>query len=140
AGIALPHIDKNKTVAMYRTNIPLTRVGPFGGTMVVSMRPMPPAHADIASGVTAGYVHAHGTPVHIGSPADIGIADIMAPDWGDPPDIAAGDTTVFWACGVTPQNALADARPPICITHTPGCMLVTDVAEGIPPQFARVID
>jgi uncharacterized protein YcsI (UPF0317 family) len=34
---------------------------------------------------------------------------------------------VFWACGVTPQAATMEARPPICITHAPGHMLVCDV-------------
>jgi uncharacterized protein YcsI (UPF0317 family) len=33
---------------------------------------------------------------------------------------------VFWACGVTPQVAIEQARPPICITHKPGSMLITD--------------
>ena len=33
---------------------------------------------------------------------------------------------VFWACGVTPQAAIAVARPEFCITHYPGAMLVTD--------------
>jgi uncharacterized protein YcsI (UPF0317 family) len=33
---------------------------------------------------------------------------------------------VFWACGVTPQAAIAAVRPPFAITHAPGCMLVTD--------------
>jgi uncharacterized protein YcsI (UPF0317 family) len=34
---------------------------------------------------------------------------------------------VFWACGVTPQNALMGARLPLAITHKPGHMLVTDI-------------
>ena len=33
---------------------------------------------------------------------------------------------VFWACGVTPQSVVAMAKPEFCITHYPGCMLVTD--------------
>jgi uncharacterized protein YcsI (UPF0317 family) len=28
---------------------------------------------------------------------------------------------------VTPQAALEQARPPFCITHAPGAMLVTDL-------------
>ena len=31
---------------------------------------------------------------------------------------------------MTPQNAVLQARPPLCITHTPGCMLITDVDEN----------
>jgi uncharacterized protein YcsI (UPF0317 family) len=34
---------------------------------------------------------------------------------------------VFWACGVTPQAAIRQARPPLCITHAPGAMLITDL-------------
>jgi uncharacterized protein YcsI (UPF0317 family) len=34
---------------------------------------------------------------------------------------------LFWACGVTPQVALENAKPPFCITHSPGYMLVTDM-------------
>ena len=37
---------------------------------------------------------------------------------------------VFWACGVTPQAAIATARPEFCITHAPGCMLVTDLRNA----------
>ena len=33
---------------------------------------------------------------------------------------------MFWACGVTPQAALLQARPPLAITHAPGAMLITD--------------
>ena len=36
---------------------------------------------------------------------------------------------VFWACGVTPQNAILDSIVPFCISHTPGYMLITDVKE-----------
>jgi len=34
---------------------------------------------------------------------------------------------VFWACGVTPQEAIANARPPLAITHAPGHMFVADI-------------
>jgi hypothetical protein len=37
---------------------------------------------------------------------------------------------VFWACGVTPQAAIAAARIPFAITHAPGCMLVTDIPNA----------
>jgi uncharacterized protein YcsI (UPF0317 family) len=36
---------------------------------------------------------------------------------------------VYWACGVTPQNVLLAAGLPLCITHSPGHMLIADVAE-----------
>ena len=40
---------------------------------------------------------------------------------------------VFWACGVTPQAAIAAARVPFAITHAPGYMLATDLKNA---QFA----
>ncbi|HAN67835.1 MAG TPA: hypothetical protein DCQ70_04995, partial [Halieaceae bacterium] len=49
---------------------------------------------------------------------------------GDPVTIAAGELPVFWACGVTPQVALEQAKPPLAITHSPGCMLVTDLRNS----------
>ena len=69
----------------------------------------------------------HGAPVHLGDPGQIGIGDLARPDYGDPVTLHPGELPVFWACGVTPQVALAAARPPLAITHSPGCMLVTDL-------------
>ena len=39
----------------------------------------------------------------------------------------ADELPVFWACGVTPQAAIAAVKPEFCITHAPGCMLITDL-------------
>ena len=66
---------------------------------------------------------------HVGSPAARGIADLARPDYGDPVDLEPDDA-VFWACGVTPQAALAASRPPFAITHAPGHMFVTDVPDA----------
>jgi len=57
----------------------------------------------------------------------IGITDLQKPDYGDPVPVEEGELPVFWACGVTPQAAIAAAKPPFAITHSPGCMLVTDL-------------
>ena len=48
AGISLRHLDQQKNVAMYRTSIPLSPVGDFHGSMVVSMRPIPDHRVDDA--------------------------------------------------------------------------------------------
>lgn len=128
-GIELAHIEHNETVAMYRTNLQTVRAGPFGGGMVVSMRPVPTHLVDLAIEISRRYPLAHGAPVHIGDPNVIGVADLNQPAWGDPPRISAGQTPVFWACGVTPQNAIADAAVPLFISHTPGSMLITDIDE-----------
>lgn len=125
-GIPLRHVAQGRNVAMYRTSIPTAPAGRFSGPLVVSMRPMSPAHAIRAIQVTSRFPSVHGAPVHFGDPAAIGIADLSRPDYGDAVDVLAGEVPVFWACGVTPQAALLAARPEVCVTHAPGCMLVTD--------------
>ena len=57
----------------------------------------------------------------------VGVADVMKPDYGEAVDIYPGEITVFWPCGVTPQAAVENAKPPIVITHAPGHMFITDV-------------
>ena len=126
-GIRLRHIEDNKTVPMFKTSIETIPAGPFGGPMVVSMRPMAVTEAIRACAITDHYPHAHGKPVHLGDPAQIGITDLQKPDWGEPAALDADQIPVFWACGVTPQAALRSAKPPICITHAPGAMLITDI-------------
>jgi uncharacterized protein YcsI (UPF0317 family) len=130
AGIPLRHIAQGRNVAMYRTNIQTVPAGPFHGPMVVSMRPMTPANAIRAVQVTARVPAVHGAPVHLGDPALIGIADLETPDFGDAVDILPGEMPVYWACGVTPQAVVMEAKPEICITHAPGAMLVTDMLDS----------
>ncbi|MDE2121963.1 MAG: DUF1445 domain-containing protein, partial [Betaproteobacteria bacterium] len=77
--------------------------------------------------ITSRFPSVHGAPVHFGDPQAIGITDLARPDYGDAVPIEPGEVPVFWACGVTPQAALAQARADLCITHAPGYMLVTDV-------------
>jgi uncharacterized protein YcsI (UPF0317 family) len=127
AGLAMRHIDQNRNVAMYRTTLATTPAGPFHGPLVVSMRPLRPAAAIRAIQVTSRFPDMHGAPVHIGDPALIGIADLAKPDYGDAVDVLPGELPVFWACGVTPQAAITQARPAFCITHAPGAMLITDL-------------
>ncbi|TCN19307.1 putative hydro-lyase [Sinorhizobium americanum] len=131
AGIDIRHISANRNVAMYATNLPTNPAGPFAGSMVVSMRAFRPADAIQAIILSDRYPLAHGAPVHIGDPADIGIKDISRPDYGDPPVIEPGDILGFWACGVTPQLALQEAKLDLAITHEPGFMLVTDLPADL---------
>ncbi len=127
AGVPVRHIEENRNVPMYNTNIPCLSAGKFHGNMVVSMRPLPPDKVVRAVTVTASMPRVHGAPVHIGDPKVIGIADIDRPDYGDAVTIRPGEVPVFWPCGVTPQNAVMASRPAFCITHAPGHMLITDV-------------
>lgn len=129
ANIPVRHIEMGRNVPMFRTNIDLVPAGPFRGKMVVTMRPLHQDQIEQARAISARYPQAHGAPIAVGDPSAIGIRDLAKPDFGDPVDIASDEVPVYWACGVTPQNVLRAARLPICITHAPGHMLITDVAE-----------
>jgi uncharacterized protein YcsI (UPF0317 family) len=126
AGLKLRHVEQGRNVAMYRSNIATHTAGPFGGPMVVSMRPLKAADAIRAIQITSRFPDVHGAPVHIGDPGLIGITDLSKPHYGDAVDVLPDELPLFWACGVTPQAALAQARPEFCITHAPGAMLITD--------------
>ena len=129
-GIELRHLTCGSNVPMYRTSVPCVPAGPFHGPLVVSMRPLEPADAIRAIQVTSRFPAVHGAPVHIGLPERIGIADLARPDYGDAVPVRDGELPVFWACGVTPQAVIAEARPEFCVTHAPGCMLVTDLRNS----------
>jgi len=128
--VPIRHIEHGTNVPMYRTNIETARAGRFHGPLVVSMRPLKPADAIRAVQVTTRLPSVHGAPVHIGFPEQIGIRAIAKPDYGDAVPVHEGELPVFWACGVTPQAAIAAARPPFAITHAPGFMLVTDLQNS----------
>ena len=129
AAIPVRHIELGVNVPMYRTNTACHATGAFHGPLVVSMRPLKPADAVRAVQITSRYPAVHGAPVHIGLPEQIGIIDISRPDFGDAVPIASDELPVFWACGVTPQAVAMAARPPLMITHSPGCMFVTDLRD-----------
>src|ERR1700730_14616440 len=130
AGIPIRTIARGCNVSMYRTNVPTTPAGRFRGPLVVSMRPLKPADAIRAVQITSRLPAVHGAPVHLGFPEAIGTKATAKPDYGDAVPIEPGELPVFWACGVTPQAAIAAARPPFAITHSPGCMLVTDLKNA----------
>ncbi len=129
AGVPVRHIEQNCNVPMFRTNLGCRPAGRFCGPLVVSMRPLTPEQVLVATQICSRYPRAHGAPVHFGDPAAIGIRDIAKPDYGDAVDIRSGEVPVFWACGVTPQAAVAEAKPPLAITHCPGHMFVTDLKD-----------
>lgn len=129
ASIPVRHIEQGRNVPMYRTNIACRPAGGLRGDMVVSMRPIPEAQVAETIKICAGFPRAHGAPVHIGAPEAIGIRDLEQPDFGDRVEIRAGETPVFWACGVTPQAVIMEVKPPLVITHKPGHMFVTDLRD-----------
>ena len=126
AGVPLRHVEQGCNVAMYRTNLPCVASGSFKGEMVVSMRPIKSRDVAKVVEVSSRFALAHGAPLHVGNPLDIGIKDISRPDYGDSVDIMPDEVPVFWACGVTPQWVAQSSRLSLCITHAPGKMFITD--------------
>lgn len=129
-GLEVRNVTEGVNVPMYRTNIDCAAAGPFAGKMVVSMRPFRAVDAIRAIQICTRFPSVHGAPVHLGDPGQIGINKLNEPDYGDAVNVADDELPLFWACGVTPQVALEAAQPPLAITHSPGCMLVTDLRNS----------
>jgi uncharacterized protein YcsI (UPF0317 family) len=130
AGLPLRYVEQGTNVPMYRTNVDTVPAGRFRGKLVVSMRPFNPAAAIRAIEITSRYPRVHGAPVHIGRPELIGIDDLGRPWAGDPTEVRDDELPLFWACGITPQSVVLEAKPTLCITHAPGHMLVTDLENA----------
>jgi uncharacterized protein YcsI (UPF0317 family) len=130
AGLPLRYVEQGRNVPMYRTSIDTVPAGRFRGKLVVSMRPFKPADAIRAIEITSRYPRVHGSPIHLGFPEMIGIENLARPWAGDATEVRDDELPLFWACGITPQSVVLDARPSLCITHSPGHMLVTDLKNA----------
>jgi len=134
AGIPVRHLDQGCNVPMYETDRPLQPSGPFSGNLVVSMRPIPLCDIDRVVELTRPLDFAHGEPVHVGSPEDLGISDLSLPNYGDAVEVRDGEAPVFWACGVTAQSVAKTGRIPLMVTHAPGHMFITDLKTADLPR------
>jgi uncharacterized protein YcsI (UPF0317 family) len=126
AGLPIRHLECGSNVPAFRTNRPCEPAGIFQGPLVVSMRPIPSHLVATAVRITSRYPAVHGSPVHIGDPAGLGISDLAEPDYGDAVPIHSNEIPVFWACGVTPHAVAQAIRLPWMIAHSPGHMFITD--------------
>jgi uncharacterized protein YcsI (UPF0317 family) len=118
AGVPIRHTQQGRNVPMYVTNRQCRPAGRLSGPLVATARSVSGTMPDV-----------HGSPIHTGDPAALGIRTLAHPDFGDPVHPEPGDVPMFWACGVTLQAAVMRSRPPFAITHAPGYMLVTDVRD-----------
>jgi uncharacterized protein YcsI (UPF0317 family) len=130
AGLRLRFLERNDVAGVYVTNVATAPAGAFQGPLMVTMRAFKPADAIRAIQITSRFPNVHGAPVHIGDPARIGV-DLgrRYQNVGDP-EVAADELPVFWACGLTPQLAVKNAKPELCITHAPSSMLITDLRNA----------
>jgi uncharacterized protein YcsI (UPF0317 family) len=125
--LARAGVEAGDTVWALNTAVPTIPAGKFHGNLVVTMRLMSPEQAIAATQLTTRYIYTHGSPVHVGNPEVIG-ADLEHPVYGPPlSSIPADKTAVFWACGVTPQQAAIASRQELMITHAPGHGFITDL-------------
>ena len=82
---------------------------------------------DLATSISQKFPLSHGGPVHVGNPADIGIISLNNNiDGLGLNNIQAGETAMFWACGVTAIEAAVSAGADLTISHAPAHMLITD--------------
>lgn len=126
AGIPLRHLEENKIVSVYTSNIPCVSAGRFAGPMVVSMRPIKRSQLVRAIQVTSRFPATHGAPVHVGDPAAIGI-DLDKVDFGSGRvELKDDEVPVFWGCGGTPQAVALASKIDFMITHKIGHLFVTD--------------
>jgi len=125
--LARAGVEAGDTVWALNTEIPTVPAGKFHGNLVVTMRLMSHEQVVPATQLTTCYIFTHGSPIHVGSPEAIG-ADLERPIYGPPlPEIPEGKTAVFWACGVTPQQAAIVSKQELMITHAPGYGFITDL-------------
>jgi uncharacterized protein YcsI (UPF0317 family) len=127
AGVSVRNVENDTSVPMFTSRLACRPAGRFHGPMVVTMRPIPESQLQLVGEISARYPHAHGAPVHIGSPEAIGLVDLDRPDYGDPVAIYPGEVPVFWPCGVTSQAVALQSRPELMITHEPAMMFLTDL-------------
>ncbi|MEM5329264.1 putative hydro-lyase [Paraburkholderia sp. JHI2823] len=130
AGLPLPFLERGEVAGVYETTLQTEPAGRFRASLVVTMRPFAPVDAIRAIQITSRFPKVHGAPVHLGDPAAIGVDLNRRYRNIGSSFVGSGQIPLFWACGLTPQLAAMHARPPLCITHAPSSMLVTDLRNA----------
>tara|TARA_Y100000590_G_scaffold85092_1_gene95118 strand:+ start:2358 stop:3161 length:804 start_codon:yes stop_codon:yes gene_type:complete len=128
AGIHIRHLEEGRSDPTYITSIATRRAGIFYGPLVVSMWPVKWKDVAKVVQITGRLPLAHGSPVHVGDPKHLGIVDLDHPEYGEAVSLQEDEVPVFWACGVTPQQAAAKAKPSLMITHSSSHMFITDLS------------
>ena len=127
AGIRLRHLELGQLVPLYVTDRSCTPAGKMHGPLVVSMRPISGDQVARAVGLTSRFPLMHGSPIHVGDPAVLGIKALEDPDYGDAIEPLADEVPVFWGCSVTPQLVAIKSRLDFMITNAPNHMFISDL-------------
>lgn len=145
-GLEPPHTARGRNVPMYRTSQALCPAGVFRwATFVVSMRSYALSEVERVRNITRPYAFTHGEPISDwgwDTLTRLGIEDMDRPQWGDAPLSTVegrplreltgreAEVTVFWKCGVIPQEAVMQANlPGVVMAHAAGHMILLDVLE-----------
>lgn len=134
-GIPVRHVEEQRAMPIYQTKLRTCPAGSFRGPVLVSMRPMTQEQAKKAYQLTEHMELVHGAPIQIGAPAEIGIADLCKPDFGEAVGIRGDETPVFWSSSATIQAALRFAKLPLAITNVPGFPLISDIRNDALPEL-----
>ena len=132
-GVLRSYNVKFRFMGAFNSNIPAVPAGRFkNDNMIVSLRLFATKHDAIrAVQVTSRLPFAHGSPIHIGDPAEIGIKDVFEPDNAPPYPPPSrpqqpNEICMAWACANTPARAIEAAKPPLAIMHYPSMVFLSD--------------
>lgn len=134
-GLPLRYLDRGDVAGVYETNIATVAAGSFRANLLVTMRPFRAADAIRAVQITSRFPDVHGAPIHLGDPSLIGVDLSRRYKNVGSAELLSDEIPLFWACGLTPQLAAANAKPSLCITHAPSSMLVTDLRNASLASF-----
>lgn len=120
-----------ETLGAYETSIQCIPARFFSGNLVVTARRFRSSQDAVrAIQISSRHPAFHGAPIHMGSPAAIGIADLAKPDYplGADPVHAYGDaeSVLYWGCGILSSTIVRAPHIPQLITHYPACLMLTD--------------
>ena len=124
AGLEPRHIKETGIVLCSPTKT--KGAGKFTGPFVVSMRPYTPEDAKRAADVTEKYPMAMAGRSRSGVRTRSASVTFTRPV-GEPVTIEDGEVPVFWACGVTPQEAIRNAKPRSRSPMRRGTLFVSDI-------------
>jgi uncharacterized protein YcsI (UPF0317 family) len=115
------------------TNVQCHPVGPLRGPMTMGCRIFKNSFEAIKSvQLSARYPLAHGTPVHIGDPALIGVKDITQPQEqrtgvSHLEPLKPGEIATFTPAGASGSSVARQTKIPFLIAHVPFRMFITDI-------------
>ena len=121
---------KFRYMGVYYTNVQALPAGRFSSHNMITVAIACETKHDAirAIEVSSRLPVGHGSPVHIGDPADIGIKNILKPDFGKPSTEPPkpGEVMLYWLGGLTSESAIRAAKPPLAIMHRPPWVFLSD--------------